>query len=147
MVRCAAHNSVFIEERFLHLGMRCGKAIDLLPAQSIRIQLVAGRHRLFAQEWEVVIQEIPPVAHHAEEFGKHRALCHAIHCPSTQIALLPVQLVHQPAGIGKLRDHLPLARAEPCTLVRDNNPPPASGAVRFVVRWASAGIASRGNLT
>ena len=146
MVRRAPHHSVLIEKRILHLGMRCCKAINLLPAQSIGIQLVAGRHGLFAEKRKVIIQQIPPAAHDAEEFGKHRALRHAINCPSTQIALMPVQLVHQPAGVSQLCHHLLLPRTEPGTLVGHYDGPPARGALRFVVHWTSAGIASRRNL-
>ena len=143
----APHNSVLIEKRILHLRMRRCKVINLLPVQSVGIQLVAGRHGLFAQEREVIIQQIPPAAHDAEEFGKHRALRHAINCPSTQIALMPVQLVHQPAGIRQLCHHLLLARAELGTRVGHYDGFPARGALRFVVHWTSAGIASRRNLT
>jgi hypothetical protein len=78
MVWRASHNSPFIEEHILHLGMRCSKAINLLPVQSVGIQLVAGGHRLLAQKRKIIIQQIPTAAHDAKEFGEHRALRHAI---------------------------------------------------------------------
>jgi len=102
---------------------------------------VAGRHDGIVQKRIVFIQQIVTAAHDAEKPGKDGTLSYAIDRQSAQIALLPVEGIHQAAGIGQLRHHMLLARGEFGAPIGHRDRLPARGALRLVVEGTPVGVA------
>ena len=138
MARRAAHHGAWSVECRLDLGMLRGIALNLLPFQSVGIQLVAGRHNGLAQEGFVLSQQIVTAAHDAKEPGQRRVLRDAIDRPSAQIALLPIERIHQAAGIGELGYHQLFVRSEASGAIGHGDRLPARGTLRLVVEGTPA---------
>ena len=88
--------------------------------------------------------QVPAAAHDGEELSEGRALRGAIHCPTAKVALMPIKLIRQTAGIGQPGHHQPLPRSEVGLCVRHHDRLPARRALRLVMDWTPAGIAFGG---
>ena len=127
----------------LLVGMRRHIPLNPRARQPKRIQLMPRHQRLLANHREVLVHQVPPAPVDREQLGQHRALRRVVHHVPTQIALVPVQLIQQPACIRQLGNHLLLARRQPGLVVRHRNGLPARSPIGLIVYRTPARIARR----
>ena len=108
--------------------------------QIMRVQFVARRHRHFAHERLVGVDEIKAAAHDVEQVFQHRAARAFIECEAAQIALPPVDVVQQLARFNQLAHHLLLADGETLCMKRHIDALPFGEAFGLIVEGASARI-------
>ena len=109
---------IWIVNRGLILGMLAEVLIQLDPGEIVRIPFAAGRHGHFAEEEVVVIDQVPPAAHDAQQALQGCVARGLVYLETAIIALPPIDAVQQLAGLDELFDHAALTRGESLAMER-----------------------------
>src|SRR6185312_4511750 len=95
-------------------------------------------------EGKIVVHQVPAAPVDREQLHHRRILRGVRHRPAAQVALAPVDLIEEPAGISELRDHLLFARRKTRFAVGHADRLPSRRSFRLVVYGTTARVARAG---
>ena len=86
--------------------------VDLAPPGIARIEVVPWRHRRIAGEGPVFVEQIPAAAHDHQQIFDGGIVGGAVQLEPGLVALPPVDIVEQAAGLDEFVHHLPFFGGE-----------------------------------